>query len=909
MKRLTARTALVALLASLTLVACGGGGGDAAPPIVAPPPETLFVTTNAWAGARPADAEVLSADEFRRRQVAGDLLVSTVTAQQAKGSANRALVEAERQFLSGKPDLSPDAQAVLAQAAAAINLTNSLEAQAVAALPDGRKVVLNELSARIEAAAASYRAARDPANARAAYALSHSLSSSLLSDAMRAQLPAPASLASATLAQVQDAARQLDAALAAVPEIDQTRLDPDTVATRSSAKRALTAGNGVDTGGACAATGYAKQFWFPLRYFVSPIKSQGERGTCWAFAAVGAVESRERVQNNNPANVSEQFLVNKVKREWFESDFVDGGSSASALNAAVDRNQSLMLEAGWTYNAAAGRPDNAFDAGVAGTAASYAGACNGYNGWCSETAHQSQRSCTTVLGVQFCGFNKQVFSGTGVAASRVRQIWANGESFNLNQYRALLSSGVSLIASFPVYEGIMAAPATGIVSDYRKQMRNAAGMLVDGAYGGHLVQIVGFISNEALTWPGAAPSAVGGGGYFIIRNSWGCAGDGGYFYVPADYVSSLFSNLEVLDFDARRSAAWNADQVTPGGSAGLAINPLGTKLVDLRVQDNLATSFVVSHPVANYVRLTVTSNRDGLLFDGQWLVNASQGAALFGNTLPFTFNTEGTSTLTITARYGTQVASVTKQILVYNSPPSVQLVSNGVPAQNENFVIDAVPTDRNEADPSALCNAMSWSVTAPDTLVSGSGCNRTVRFGASGNREVRVTTQDREGRQASAIETYAVTPPPVNPYPRIASFAAYSRDALRVGNVNVGCTSNVVANNARIDLRQVGCRPVSVGGTDITRYFSQLGIENPSAEALTYDWTYTAYYPNPVFAPRTLTARTTTPSYNMAPFIFGARDTAYLCTVDVRVNAPEASRSKTQRVWSGQCINIEDAPR
>ena len=96
-----------------------------------------------------------------------------------------------------------------------------------------------------------------------------------------------------------------------------------------------------------------------------------------------------------------------------------------------------------------------------------------------------------------------------VAASRVRQIWANGESFNLNQYRALLASGVSLIASFPVHVGITEAPATGIVSDYRKQMRNAAGTLVDGASGGHLVQIVGFISNEALTWPGAAPATVG----------------------------------------------------------------------------------------------------------------------------------------------------------------------------------------------------------------------------------------------------------------------------------------------------------------------------------------------------------------------------------------------------------------
>ena len=906
MKRLNASTAWVALLASLTLAACGGGGdggGGTSPP--APPPETLFVNSNAWTGAQPADAELLSADEFRRRQVAGDLQVVTPGGQQDKRSANRSQVEAERQFLSSKTDLSADAQAVLAQAASAINLANSLEAQAVATLPDGRKVVLNELSARIESAAASYRTARDPANARAAYALSHSL----LSDAMKATLPAPASLASATLAQVQDAARQLDTALAAVPEIDQTRLDPDAVATRSAAKRALTAGNGVDSGGACTATGYARQFWFPLRYFVSPIKWQGSRGTCWAFAAVGAVESRERVQNNNPANVSEQFLVNKVKREWFESDFVDGGSAASALNAAVDRNQSLMPETGWTYNAAGSRPANAFDSGVAGTAASYAGACTGYSGWCSETAHESPRSCTTVLGIQYCGFNRQVYSGSGVAASRVRQIWSNGEAFNLNQYRALLASGVSLIASFPVHEGIKAAPATGIVSDYRKQMRNAAGMLVDGAYGGHLVQIVGFISNEALTWPGSAPAAVGGGGYFIIRNSWGCAGDGGYYYVPADYVSSIFSSLEVLDFDARRSAAWNADQVTPGGGAGLAINPLGSKLVDLRVQDNLAGSFVVSHPVASYVRLTVTSNRDGLLYDGQWLVNAPQGASLFANSLPVNFQTEGTSTLTITARYGTQATSVTKTILVYNSPPSVTLQSNGVPAQNENFVIDAVPTDRNEADPTALCTAMTWSVTAPDAVVSGTGCNRTVRFGVSGNRDVRVTTQDREGRQASAIETYAVTPPPVNPYPRISSFGALSRDSLRVGNIGIGCTSNAVPNNARIDLRQLGCRPVSIGGTDITRYFSQLGIENPSAEVLTYDWTYTAYYPNPAFAPRTLTARTATPSYDMAPFIFGARDTAYLCTVDVRVNAPVASRSKTQRVWSGQCINIEDAPR
>ena len=39
--------------------------------------------------------------------------------------------------------------------------------------------------------------------------------------------------------------------------------------------------------------------------------------------------------------------------------------------------------------------------------------------------------------------------------------------------------------------------------------------------------------------------------------------------------------------------------------------------------------------------------------------------------------------------------------------------------------------------------------------------------------------------------------------------------------------------------------------------------------------------------------------------IFGALDTPYMCTLDVRVNAPDPLRTKSQRVWSGQCINVE----
>lgn len=903
-------------LAVLALAGCGGGGGGGdsssppPPPAVTPPAaETLFVAGNAWNGSTPADSEAVTPDEFRRRQVAGDLQVVTQTTQQTQRTTRRRHVESERDFLESKTDISDAVKALLAQSRA----TADIEGEPAATLPDGRKVVLLGGGSRIEAAAESYRLAHDPANALAAYELSYSL----LTDELKALVPAPDTLRGGTLEQIDQARQQMDTALKSVVDLDKTRIDPDVPPapageSKTDLASALGPGNGADNDGACAPAGYAKRFWFPLRSFVSPIKSQGARGTCWAFAAMGSVESRERVQNNNAADLSEQFLVNKYKHEWLEDDFNDGGSAASALNAAVTLNQPLMPEAGWTYNAASGRPDNAFDDDIKGSPASYVGACTDsdgvrYTGPCSETSHESHRSCTTALGLVFCGYDKTTFSGPGVASSRVRLIWSSGQTFDLDQYRALLASGVSIIASFPVYEGFVMAP-DGVVSDYRKQIKDKKGDLVDGAYGGHLVQIVGFISNEQLSFPGFAPSAVGGGGYFIIRNSWSCAGDGGYYYVPADYVSGAFSTLEVLDFGAARSTRWNDEQVTPGGTAGLAIDPKGTAGVDLRVQTNLASQIAVSHPAANYVRLTVTSNIDSVLFDGQWLVNPPVGGSLFANSLPVTFQTEGLRTLTLTARYGTQAVSVTKNILVVNSAPEIAFQSSGTPQQNENFVINAVITDRNEANPAAMCTAMTWAVNAPDTIVSGDDCTRVIRFGATGARQVGVGTQDREGRQALAIGTFAVAPPPANPYPRITAFGMLARNDQLVGGQATGCRNDAVANNTVIDLRQLGCKPLGANVPDRSRYFSQLSIENPAAEALSYDWTYTDYFPNVGAPPRVVTSHTATPAYDMDGFLFFKVGepgvSTHTCTVEVRVNAPEPSRSKSLRIWTGQCINV-----
>ena len=842
-------------------------------------PETLFIPANAWNGDLPADAQTISPEEFRQKINSGELSLVSTASLEAQRQAREKQYQDDKTFLKGIANPDPNLRALLSEADA----SPSFQGDRPVTLPDGQTVIVEGLGTQLRNAAETYKRGQSVGNALANYTLSYSL----LPADLKAQLPTPDSLKGKPLAEVMAALKLLNDLLGTKPAIlGRARLETFPRAPER-AQISINPGNGKDNDGACTATNYAAKYWFPLKHFVSPVKQQANRGTCWAFTAIGAVESRERVQNSNPTDLSEQFLVNKVKQDWDSDDNSDGYWSEKALEKAVDKGQSFPPESAWTYNPAWNRP-NVKD----GDSNSYNNACMGYNGTCSQTAHQSRRVCSTFLGFNVCGYATVTFGGPGVASSETVQVWENGDDFDLGIYRLLLANGHVLMASFPVYKGFMDdVTANGTVKNYAKtKLEN--GKEVEGSYGGHAVQIVGFLSNSDLQ---PNPNA-GGGGYFIIKNSWGCGrGDGGYYYIPADYVSSIFKKLSVLSFDNRRSNAWNQEQSLPGSSIPPTVtiknNPAS---VDLRVQTDVAKFFNVAHSESTVqsVNLSVTSDKDGSLYNGPWAVGNGQLIPV----LNYTFKTLGTRTLTLVAQHGSSQATTSFAVNAVNTPPSLGLQYSGDAHQGDAYIINAVIADKNEPNPSKLCANTTWSVDVPDTLSATTGCQVKVTFGATGFRQVRATTQDGEGATASTSATLNVLAPLPNPYPRITTYGVYSREIVK-GPISSFCGSAAVSSGSTLDLKELGCDLVP--NNFPPRYYAGVTVENPTNEVLSYDWTlyFTGNGGEFVLASAKASSK---PSFNLS----SGGDVAIpgACRVTLTVNAPDPSRSKSVNVWSGQCV-------
>jgi hypothetical protein len=231
----------------------------------------------------------------------------------------------------------------------------------------------------------------------------------------------------------------------------------------------------------------------------------------------------------------------------------DGDWPGSAFASMIDTGYRYPFETLWAYNPSYGRTAN--DA-----TATYTKSCINYTGaqkdFCSDTNHQGELICARFLGATFCAaIGPTVTTDSGFGPTAYGQLWKPEDpGFSLGVifwavgiFQKPVVLGFAVAPSFypenangyVVYHGPHCAVTTG--SDGKPVCHTTPGCECD--VGGHAVLVTGFIDNAHL--PAGAPAG-SGGGYLIIKNSWGCSADGGYHYLPYDWVKAYGVNAVVL---------------------------------------------------------------------------------------------------------------------------------------------------------------------------------------------------------------------------------------------------------------------------------------------------------------------------------------------------------------------------
>jgi C1A family cysteine protease len=83
---------------------------------------------------------------------------------------------------------------------------------------------------------------------------------------------------------------------------------------------------------------------------VTPVKDQGNCGSCWAFSTTGTLEGVNFIANGKLDSLSEQYLVDCSKNGNYGCD---GGEMTNALSYVVKRG--IPLESAYPYTAEDGR--------------------------------------------------------------------------------------------------------------------------------------------------------------------------------------------------------------------------------------------------------------------------------------------------------------------------------------------------------------------------------------------------------------------------------------------------------------------------------------------------------------------------------------------------------------------------
>jgi C1A family cysteine protease len=363
-------------------------------------------------------------------------------------------------------------------------------------------------------------------------------------------LVSPASLQGAPIAQINTALRNIGANGPTLLHFLPTGVGPGPVACNEELGTSFAPGvNGPAFGDMVSSAGYTPSssglvanFNFPAKSMLTCIRNQGNRGTCHIFAAISAIEELIARDTGVYVNLSEEDLMENSKLVWSSDYYNDGGFSSQDLENAQLFGYKFAFEKTWDYNPSLSQPNP--------PGYEYSGSCLNYPSsepGCSTTAPQAQGFCIPgPFGP--CGLSPfQNPDPSPYSSAGVSYIWnpAN-KDLSVGYIFLALAFNNAVILGFDETQAFKNASNT---KGYITYIPPELSIFSDPSLGGHEIHIIGYVSNEDIAAnPNTASVTPGsGGGYFIIKNSWGASvGDAGYYYMPVDYLKDHATEVVVV---------------------------------------------------------------------------------------------------------------------------------------------------------------------------------------------------------------------------------------------------------------------------------------------------------------------------------------------------------------------------
>ena len=277
--------------------------------------------------------------------------------------------------------------------------------------------------------------------------------------------PSPAQLADSSAAEIAE--WNFEAASALHIAEDKSPLPGEEVSESYPARCSLEigAGDGTDGAGYCrhAGGGLWNTATWPLKYYDTCTKNQGNRGTCVAFAITAGRELRLALKYDRWVNLSEQYLYGLAKLILRPATYGDGLPAAVILRQLFDTGYRQPFEETWDYNPSYSRTDDS-------KAKKYTESCTGYASdqaaFCSDTAYQGQIICMQPGASTTCA--AQLAPPNGITVRSIEQpaeLWdATDPVASLtNLIWALRIEQVPVLLSIPVLRPFLRPDADGYV--------------------------------------------------------------------------------------------------------------------------------------------------------------------------------------------------------------------------------------------------------------------------------------------------------------------------------------------------------------------------------------------------------------------------------------------------------------